>query len=311
MGNDCYFFTLTHEYRVVVEILIPVGPKDRADWVEKAISSAVKQGRVVVYDNSEREDLSALINKYNVKHVKAPRLKRVNMAKLRNEMLKYASDRFVIFLDSDVVLPEKGAEKMESSLKRGFAFTWMHYAYSEEEIDVPLSPGEENPNLGCAALDLEALRKVGMFDERYERDEDVWVYSKLKKVGFRVGPTEGRCLHLNKVHSREDLTSSLEEAKRNLWRSKYDMMLVLDGMTDVTFLTGYGYYGMYYLLGIAGVFFYPVLLGYVPLVVLGIRYYRDVRKFFYNLIPGLALAVSLPYGLVYAYLKGRRREESG
>jgi glycosyltransferase involved in cell wall biosynthesis len=288
----------------VVEILIPVGPKDKAEWIRRSISSALSQGHVTVIDNSDREDLAKIIDEMGVDHVKIPRMKKINMAHLRNVMVSYTKERFVIMLDSDVVLPKEGALKMEEKLKNeGYSLTWMHYAYSEDELNKPLSPGEENPNLGCAGIDILALKKVGMFDEKYERDEDVWIYSKFKKEKFKVGPTEGRCLHLNKTHARLTLSDSLIEAKRNFWRSKYDMMLVLDGLTNVTFLSGYSYFGSYYIIGILSIFFYPILLAYIPLIWLGIKYYGGIKRYFYNLIPGLALAASFPYGLGYSLIK--------
>jgi hypothetical protein len=290
----------------VTEILIPVGPKDNIEWVKRSISSAIIQGEVIVFDNSEKEDLSKLIDEMPVRHIKVPRMKKVNMAMLRNQILSLTKERYVIMLDSDVVLPQDGAKKMEEKLKQGFSLTWMHYAYDEKEMNKPLSPGEENPNLGCSGIDTESLKKIGMFDERYERDEDIWVYSKFKKENFKVGPTEGRCLHLNKIHARNNFSDSIAEAKRNFWRSKYDMMLVLDGLTNLTFLTGYTYFGSYYLIGILGFFFYPLLIAYIPVIGFGIKYYGGIRRFFYNLIPGLALAISLPYGLSYAALKRKK-----
>jgi len=81
------------------------------------------------------------------------------------------------------------------------------------------------------------------------------------------------------------------------------MMLVLDGLTNATFLSGYSYFGSYYIIGILSIFFYPILLAYIPLIWLGIKYYGGIKRYFYNLIPGLALAASFPYGLGYSLLK--------
>jgi glycosyltransferase involved in cell wall biosynthesis len=288
----------------LAEILIPVGPSDRSDWVKRSVTSALSQpvSRVVVYDNSERDDLIRLIDSLNsqkLTHVVVKRMKEVNMARLRNEMAKHATEDFVIMLDSDVVIPFDWSVKLIRKLEEGVAFTWMHYAYDESETTKPLAVGEENPNLGCAGLNLAILRQIGMFDERYARDEDVWLYSYLKKKKYRVEPSDGRCLHLNKVHARNDLKSSLKEARRNLWRSKYDMMLVFDGLANLTFLTGYAYYGSYYVLALLTLLERPLALLYLPLIGFGVYYYRGLKKFFYNLIPGLVLAGSLPYGVLF------------
>ncbi len=290
------------------EVLIPVGPGDRVDWVEKTLTSAVTiSDKVTVYDNSEREDLRILIDKFKVKHVVDRRMGKINMAMLRNRLLSLATEDLVIMMDSDVVI---GSAK--SLLRRveeeGYAYTWMHYAYTEEELRRPRFPGEENPNLGCAAINLKEVKEIGMFDERYERDEDIWLYSKLKHSGKRVGPVEERCLHLNTSHLRKDLSSSLREARRNLWRSKYDMMMVLDGLTDFTFLTGYSYYGSYYVIGLVSVFIPLASLLYIPVIGYGVKYYGGVKQWAYNLIPGLALALSLPYGLSWNLLRSRRKK---
>lgn len=288
-----------------MDVLIPVGPYDKPEWVSRSIKSALSQrARVIVYDNSERDDLSSLIDQLGTQgdliHHHAKRMSKINMAKLRNQLLTLTEERIAIMLDSDVVLPDGAIDVMRKTVEDGASFTWMHYAYSEDEIGLGLKPGEENPNLGCAALDTHVIKELGMFDEIYDRDEDIWLYSKLKRSGHRVQPSPGRCLHLNKVHSRTDLKSSLKEARRNLWRSKYDMMLMLDGLTNPTFLTGYAYYGSYYMVGIVSPFLPPFALLYLPLVLYGLWYYRGPKKYALNLIPGLALAISLPAGVIRA-----------
>ncbi|WP_338600330.1 glycosyltransferase family A protein [Sulfolobus tengchongensis] len=287
----------------MVQIIIPVGPSDKVDWVKKSVLSALSQpvDDVIIYDNSQRDDISNLFQEINDKitYIKDKRMRKVNMAKLRNKMLSLATDKYVIMLDSDVIIPKDYSIKIVNKLESGIAFSWMHYAYSEDEIEKPLSLTELNPNLGCAGVNLEIIKKIGYFDERYERDEDIWLYAKLKKSGYKVEPAEGRCLHLNKVHARLDFSSSLSEARRNLWRSKYDVMLIFDGLTDFTFLTGYSYYGSYYILAILSVFLHPLALLYVPLIGYGIYYYKGFRKYLLNLVPGLALAISFPYGLGY------------
>ncbi|QKR00879.1 glycosyltransferase family 2 protein [Metallosphaera tengchongensis] len=293
------------------EVLIPVGPGDRAEWVERTLTSAVAiSDKVTVYDNSEREDLRGIIEKFNVKHVVDRRMRKVNMAMLRNRLLSLATEDLVIMMDSDVVI--KSAKSLLSRVaEQGYAYTWMHYAYTEEELGRPRSPGEENPNLGCAAINLKDVKEIGMFDEKYERDEDIWLYSKLKHSGKRVGPVEERCLHLNTSHLRKDLSSSLREARRNLWRSKYDMMMVFDGLADFTFLTGYSYFGSYYVIGLLSALIPLASLLYIPVIGYGVKYYGGVKEWAYNLIPGLALAISLPYGLCWNLLKMRSRRKGG
>jgi Glycosyl transferase family 2. len=302
----------------VVEIIIPVGPGDRTDWLDSVLKkvSALANSlnyKIIVYDNSEREDLAKVISRYSVNHVTAKRFKKVNMAKLRNEMLKLANESYVVMLDSDVIPSEKALPRMIENLKNGVTFTWMHYAYDEKEIEVDSDSLEENPNLGCSALNLDVIKRVGYFDERYERDEDVWLYAKLKKEGYIVKPTKGRCLHLNKVHARENLMSSLKEARRNLWRSKYDMMLVLDGLTQFQMLTGYTYYGSYYVIPIISLFTSPLILFlYLPVIAFGLKYYKSPKKYLLNLIPGLSLVLGLPYGLAYAVVnKSLKKKYNG
>ncbi|AAK40982.1 glycosyltransferase family 2 protein [Saccharolobus solfataricus] len=287
----------------MVEIIIPVGPNDKLEWVKRSVNSALLQSvdKVIIYDNSERADIYNFFQELKDKlvYIKDKRMTKVNMARLRNKMLSLASDKYVIMLDSDVVIPKNYSNNIINKLERGVAYTWIHYAYSEEEIEKPLSISENNPNLGCAGLNLEVIKRIGYFDERYERDEDVWLYAKLKKTGYKVEPAEGRCLHLNKVHARLNLSSSVAEARRNLWRSKYDIMLMFDGLTDFTFLTGYSYYGSYYILAILSVIFHPLTFLYLPLIGYGVYYYKGPKKYLLNLIPGLSLAISFPYGLGY------------
>lgn len=284
---------------------MPVGPKDRIDWLKRAVYAVLEESenfdKFIIYDNSERNDIAEVIDSFTsnkIVHVIDKRMKKVNMASLRNKMLRYATEKEVIMLDSDVVIPKKGIQKLTETLNKGVAMTWMHYAYSEDELNKPTN--EENPNLGCAAVDFDVIKKLGYFDERYERDEDVWLYAKLKKLGFKVAKTDGRCLHLNKVHARLDFRSSIEEAKRNLWRSKYDMMLVLDGLADPIFITSYAYFGSYYIAGILGALYLPLLSLYIPILGVGLWYYKSLKRYLLNLLPGLSLAISAPYGFFYA-----------
>jgi len=288
-----------------MEIIIPIGPSDKIEWIKKSVGSALEQenAKVIIYDNSERKDIQEFFEsiKSKIVYIKDKKMKKVNMAKLRNKMLELAGENYAIFLDSDVII--NNAVKMIEKLRNGVSFTWMHYAYHEEDIGKPLKVGENNPNLGCAGLNVTDIKKIGGFDERYERGEDIWLYSKLKKLGYRAEPTEGRCLHLNKIHAREDFKSSIKEARRNLWRSKYDIMLLFDGLTNILFLTGYLYYGSYYVVGILSAFFPYFLSLYIPLIGYGIYYYGGFKKYFYNLLPGLSQAISLPYGLAYNLFK--------
>jgi hypothetical protein len=42
----------------MVQIVIPVGPRDNLEWVKRSVQSALGQGvEVIVYDNSERRDI--------------------------------------------------------------------------------------------------------------------------------------------------------------------------------------------------------------------------------------------------------------
>ncbi|MEM3269792.1 MAG: glycosyltransferase family A protein, partial [Saccharolobus sp.] len=138
----------------MVQIIIPVGPNDRLDWVKKSVESALSQkvDNVIIYDNSERKDIEDFFKNLgkDLIYVKDKRMNKVNMARLRNKMLSLATDKYVIMLDSDVVIPKDYSRKLIDKLEKGIVFTWMHYAYSEEEIDMGLSAGEVNPNLGCA-----------------------------------------------------------------------------------------------------------------------------------------------------------------
>ena len=45
----------------------------------------------------------------------------------------------------------------------------------------------------------------------------------------------------------------------------------------------------------------------MPLIAIGVYYYRGFKKYFLNLIPGLTLAISLPYGLFYNLTKGKKK----
>ncbi|MEM4047231.1 MAG: glycosyltransferase family A protein [Metallosphaera sp.] len=285
----------------MAQLVMPVGPNDKLEWLKVSLSSAVSQpvDEVIIYDNSEREDIHRFLSSYKDKitYIRDRRMKKVNMARLRNKMLDLTKDKFVIMMDSDVVIRPDHTREMIAKLSE-HPYVWLHYAYSESEMDTPLSKGENNPNLGCAALNVEVIRSVGGFDEKYERDEDVWLYAKLRKMGYSPSTLNGKCLHLNDLHARKTFRSSLIEARRNLWRSKYDLRLVRDGLVDITFLTGYVYFGSYYVLGIASIFLPIISVLYVPVIATGVYYYRGPKRYLLNLLPGLSLVLSVPYAIL-------------
>ncbi|BCU67278.1 glycosyl transferase family 2 [Sulfolobales archaeon HS-7] len=293
-----------------LQVIVPIGPNDKYDWVKRCLDSVIKtNSKITVYNNSEREDLTKLVNNYNVEHVIDKRLPKVNMALLRNKMLSLAITEYPVLVDSDVVMPSDGPQKLVKTAKEEkLDMTWMHYAYTEKDLLKPTSTLENNPNLGCASLRVKAVKEIGMFDERYERDEDIWIYAKLLKAGYKAKPINYRCLHLNLSHKRDSLRKSLAEAKRNFRRSVYDAQLLFDGLAPRAMLTSYAYYWGYYITAIIGIVYYPLFLLYLPIIATGLYYYKSGREMFYNLIPGLSLAISSPYGVVKALYRKTKKD---
>lgn len=291
----------------MVEIIIPVGPNDNPNYLNIVLKSLVenirKEDIIIIYDNSGKKEIENILNNYRLIIYKIKKYDKINMSKLRNDMIKLINGRFFIMLDSDVIPPKGGIEMLEKTLREGVAYTWMHYAYNENELKKPKGKLENNPNLGCAGLDKNALREIGFFDEKYERGEDIWLYEKLKKHGYKVRPTEGRCLHLNRIHARENFKSSITEARRNLWRPKYDMLRLLDGLGSIESYLSYLYFGSYYIIGILNIINPLITLLYIPTIIIGISYYSNFKNYIYNLIPGLALVLAAPYGFIFAIKK--------
>ena len=98
----------------MVQIVIPVGPRDNLEWVKRSVQSALEQGvEVVVYDNSERRDVHEyfLALQGKLRYVRDSRMSRVNMARLRNRMLSLVTDEYAVMLDSDVVMPRDAVSK--------------------------------------------------------------------------------------------------------------------------------------------------------------------------------------------------------
>jgi hypothetical protein len=64
----------------------------------------------------------------------------------------------------------------------------MHYAYSEDEPNKPLSPGEENPNLGYAGIDILALKKLVCSMRNTKEMKTCGYTQNLRKRSLKSGP---------------------------------------------------------------------------------------------------------------------------
>lgn len=196
-------------------VTIGVCVKNGAATIREAIESIISQTyphelmEVIFVDDGSEDETPSIINAYASKmdmDVKMFRHEWKGLGYSRNVVVKNASGKYIIWVDCDMILPkdhvERQVEFMERNPKVGIGKA--RYGFIDENSmvaflenmpfmvydseDVPLDL--KLPGTGGAIFRVEAIHKIGGFDERLEGvGEDQDIAYRVKADGWQIKRT--------------------------------------------------------------------------------------------------------------------------
>jgi glycosyltransferase involved in cell wall biosynthesis len=211
-------------------VTIGVCVKNGAATLREAIESIISQTyphelmEVIFVDDGSEDETPLIINAYASKmdmNVKIFRHEWKGLGFSRNVVVNNAIGKYVIWVDCDMILPEdhvqKQVEFMEKNPKVGIGKA--RYGFIDENSmvaflenmpfmvydskDVPLDL--KLPGTGGAIFRVEAIRKIGCFDERLEGvGEDQDIAYRIKADGWQIKRTNAY-FYERRVKSWRDL----------------------------------------------------------------------------------------------------------
>lgn len=193
---------MTKSEKIKLSIIIPT--YNEADYLPILLNSIKKQSftnyEVIVADNNSKDSTIKIANSYNCKVVKGG-----NPAEGRNNGAKYALGKYLLFLDSDVVLKEDFLEntiKKFEERKLGIAtryiaplskknidkilYTFANFFLFINQYFNPHAPGF------CILVRKEIHEKINGFDETLKAAEDHDYVKRAKKYGSKFRVLSGR-----------------------------------------------------------------------------------------------------------------------
>ena len=190
--------------RKKVDVSIIIVNWNRLDDVLKSLHYLRRQRElrkeVVVVDNASTDGSVERLSRFNwIRLIRLPR--NVGPAEARNCGIRIATGRYIVFLDSDTVLPRSGLAKLVSRMEEDSAIgiigcrivnshtrktdAWIHAlpesSHERREFDT------YSFSAAGAIVRARALRAVGPFwDELFIYNEEVDLSIRIIKAGYRV-----------------------------------------------------------------------------------------------------------------------------
>jgi hypothetical protein len=165
-------------------ILVPARIRNaqEAEWLKTAIASAEGQGKIIIaYNNCTYEPLPKFAKKATIHTIEA-----VNLAAVRNFLVKLVKTPYFFFLDADDLLPKETIAKMEAFIKTVPVNRYVYggtIIFGEGKLEVPardfdckaLTQGVYFPN--GVLQPTQNLEIVGGWDENLPilEDKEWWI----------------------------------------------------------------------------------------------------------------------------------------
>ncbi len=199
---------MTRNKKPIVSVIIPT--YNRAKWLEKSIKSVLNQTyqdfELIVVDDGSTDNTKKVVESFKDERIrffqqtKAFPIKSQGAAAARNIGIKKAKGRLIAFNDDDDLWRKRKLEKQVSAFKRtgkktGVIYTRIVRYRGKEKFFLPYEEvtkkeGNVHRNLfledwvvamSSALVKKECFQKVGLFDERFPRYQDLELWLRISK----------------------------------------------------------------------------------------------------------------------------------
>jgi glycosyltransferase involved in cell wall biosynthesis len=285
-----------------VDVCIPV--RNRAKVLPRVLDALYnldypknKIRLIFVDDESTDETPNILKNFYERHHseykeILIERVKHLgfNIPRVRNLAFRHTKSSLIFWLDSDVLPPSDALKILVADLREddSVVLSCIPYAYREEDLWKSSLPIDIDLSLGCTLIRRDLLEKIGGFDERYTRTDDLWLQQMIKKLGFKIKiHRDKRCLHLHTIKYHEVIASKFVHQSRSLF------LLLIDGLWDRSLYRRYAYYSAI----LFSLMFLPLCpalgLIFVLLLIIGVIWHKSVNRYIHVAPIGLVITLGI------------------
>lgn len=208
--------------------------KNYSTYLEKSIRSALAQTYtnldIVVIDDASNDNSRDILNKFQ----KNPKIriiinkKNVGLQKSSNIAIKAAKGKYIIRLDADDLMHKRCVEKLYKEIikKKNTAIVYPNYfiideldkvVFKNKEIDIKKNKFREPILAACCLIKVSSLIEVGLYDERYTRQDGYDIWYKITK-NYKV-------IHLNEyLFYYRKHSKSLTLNKKALFKTRSSIM---------------------------------------------------------------------------------------
>ena len=193
-----------------ISIIMPT--YNRAGYIEEALDSIKKQTftdyEIIVVDDGSTDNTKEILDKY--KGIRCIYLEHVGIAGARNTAVKAAKGKWIAFLDSDDLWKEDKLLKQVDYLHLHPDCRIVYTKFcnfneiSEDELGERkkrlLQTDDISWYLPSALVDVRLFDEVGMFDKKWESNDDTEWNFRLKFYKVNMNHCINEVLYLHRVH---------------------------------------------------------------------------------------------------------------
>lgn len=206
----------------LISIIVPT--YNRAGYIEEALDSVKKQTftdyEIIVVDDGSTDNTKEILENYS--GIRYLLLEHGGIATARNAAVKAARGKWIAFLDSDDLWKEDKLQKQVDYLHTHPDCRIVYTEFSnfteipEDELDERqkelLQADDISWYLPSTLVDAGLFDEVGMFDKKWEPNDDTEWNFRLKFYKINMNHCIKEVLYLRRVH-----VSNISNARRELY----------------------------------------------------------------------------------------------
>ena len=188
-------------------ITIYILNRNYSTFLEQSIKSALEQTYkkldIIIIDDASNDNSINILNKFqnNNKIRIIINKKNIGLQKSSNIAIKAAKGKYIIRLDADDIMHKQCVEQLYKAIikQKNIALVYPNYfiidevgytIFKNKEIDIKKNKYREPILAACCLIKISSLYEVGLYDERYTRQDGYDIWYKLIKY-YKI-------IHLNK-----------------------------------------------------------------------------------------------------------------